>query len=131
MSDKKVPMTERTLDQTAPEVIPYLRPHMDVLDVGCGPGVITMDIAEIVNPGTVYGIDPDVDRTKKAKEISGTRNITNADFSTMDAHELSFEDDTFDMALSTTALHAFREPIRALREQKRVAKKGGWVLAAI
>ena len=38
-------------------LLPYLRAGMQVLDCGCGPGSITLGLAEVVAPGTVVGID--------------------------------------------------------------------------
>ena len=50
-------LQERTLGKSAPELLPYLKPGMSVLDVGCGPGTLTMEVANIVAPGQVVGTD--------------------------------------------------------------------------
>ena len=41
----------RTVDNSAAYLAPHLRPGLDVLDVGCGPGTITVDLAQRVAPG--------------------------------------------------------------------------------
>jgi ubiquinone/menaquinone biosynthesis C-methylase UbiE len=45
------------VDNSAAYLIPHLRPGLAVLDVGCGPGTITLDLAHRVAPGSVVGID--------------------------------------------------------------------------
>jgi len=46
----------RTVENSAGYLAPALRPGMDVLDVGCGPGTITVDLAARVAPGRVVGL---------------------------------------------------------------------------
>ena len=48
----------RTVASSAAYLIPQLRPGARVLDVGCGPGTITADLAARVAPGPVVGIEP-------------------------------------------------------------------------
>ena len=47
----------RTAGNSAGYLLPHLGPGMAVLDVGCGPGTITLDLARLVAPGTVVGVD--------------------------------------------------------------------------
>lgn len=49
--------TSRTAENSAAYLLGSLRPGMEVLDVGCGPGTITVDLARLVAPGRVTGID--------------------------------------------------------------------------
>lgn len=65
---------KRTLDNTVPDLRSYLTSGLRVLDVGCGPGSITLDVAEAVAPGQITGLDIVADRIhlagKLAKRIS-------------------------------------------------------------
>src|SRR5271163_3663638 len=47
----------RTAENSAAYLLPHLRPGMDLLDVGCGPGTITTDLAASVGQGRVIGVD--------------------------------------------------------------------------
>lgn len=120
---------ERTLEDRFPELIPYLRAGATVLDVGCGPGTITMGVAEAVKPGAVVGIDPSADRIEAATTLARQQDLPNVTFNVGDAHNLEFPDDTFDVVYSHTVVHHLIDPVQAFREQRRVAKPGGWVIA--
>src|SRR4029078_5394202 len=50
--------TWRTAENSAGYLLAVLRPGLDLLDVGCGPGTITVDLAARVAPGRVLGLDP-------------------------------------------------------------------------
>jgi SAM-dependent methyltransferase len=130
MTERKIPFTERALDTDVPEILPYLRAGNSVLDVGCGPGTITRGVAQRVSPGQVVGIDAAADMISRANELAAERPLRNLSFRVMDMHALDFADATFDVVFSHTAFHGFVDPVRALKEQKRVTKKGGWVIAS-
>ena len=57
----------RTVENSAAYLIPALRPGLDLLDVGCGPGTITVDLAARVAPGRVVGIDVSADPLDEAR----------------------------------------------------------------
>lgn len=120
---------ERTLENNFPELIPYLRVGANVLDIGCGPGTITLGVAGVVVPGDVVGIDPGADRIDAANQLAKERGIMNVSFKVGDAHDLDFPDNAFDVVYSHTVVHHLIDPVKAFREQKRVAKPGGWVIA--
>src|ERR687893_2190455 len=57
----------RTVENSAAYLIPSLKPGLDLLDVGCGPGTITVDLASRVAPGRVVGIDVSADPLEEAR----------------------------------------------------------------
>ena len=131
MNRLQEPPSKRTLDEDIPELKQYLKPGAKVLDVGCGFGTITLGVADIVDPGEVVGVDPGKDRVDVALEWSGqVTHPGNITFQVGDSHQLDFPDDTFDVVYSHTVLHFFLDPVMGLKEQKRVSKKGGWVIAS-
>lgn len=80
--------TWRTVDNSAAYLAAYFVPGASVLDVGCGPGTITADIA--ARGATVIGIDAAPDVVAKAQELG-------VDARVGDAYALEFPDDTFDV----------------------------------
>ena len=106
-------------------LLPYLKPNFAVLDCGCGVGSITLDIAELVAPGPVIGIDLDEDQLEIARAQAQQRGLTNVSFETGNIYTLRFADHTFDVVLAHTLLIHLSEHVRALREMRRVLKAGG------
>ena len=106
----------------------YLRKHLvngkSVLDVGCGPGNLTADIAELVHPGAVVGVDIAGDVIEVAKAEFASRSIS---FEVADIYSLNYPDDSFDVVHAHQVLQHLGNPIAALHEMKRVVKKAGLV----
>jgi len=119
--------TWRTAQNSAAYLLPYLKPGMKVLDVGCGPGTITADLATFVPEGHVTGLDSVADVLDKARTYAAERSITNVDFASGDGHALPFPDDTFDVAHAHQVLQHVTDPAQLLREMRRVTKPGGIV----
>ncbi|HEY5173370.1 MAG TPA: methyltransferase domain-containing protein, partial [Acidimicrobiia bacterium] len=59
----------RTVANSAGYLAPSLRPGLDLLDVGCGPGTITLDLARRLHPGRVVGIDASSEVIAEASEL--------------------------------------------------------------
>jgi ubiquinone/menaquinone biosynthesis C-methylase UbiE len=131
MSQTKEPPHYRTLAADIPELMPFLKSGMKVLDVGCGFGTITMGVAEVVAPGEVVGLDPGKTYIDGAREWAAANpHISNITFHVGDSHHLEFPDNTFNVVYSNTVLHFFLDPVLGLKEQKRVTKPGGWVIGS-
>lgn len=122
--------TWRTAQNSAAYLLPHLRPGQTLLDVGCGPGTITADLAGLVAPGRVVAIDsaqPVLDQAAAHAEAAGVGG--RIEFAVGDVHELEFEDDTFDVVHAHQVLQHLGDPVQALREMRRVCKPGGIVAA--
>lgn len=117
--------TWRTAENSASYLLPLLAPGTSVLDIGSGPGTITADFARIVAPGTVIGIDAAADVIAKAKADTASLGLTNLSFSTGDAYDLEFADNTFDVVHAHQVLQHVGDPVAMLREMRRVAAVGG------
>jgi ubiquinone/menaquinone biosynthesis C-methylase UbiE len=116
----------RTADQQAAFVLPYLRPGMNLLDIGCGPGTITLGLAQAVAPGHVTGIDHDRLHIEEARALAADQGVVNVTFQIGDAFSLPFEDGTLDAAFENNVFtHLARNAVRAAREVYRVLKPQG------
>ena len=115
----------RTVENSAAYVAPRFVPGARVLDVGCGPGTITVDIADRVAPGRVIGIDASADVIDQARrDASG---VDNVEFATGDVYALDFPDSSFDVVHAHQVLQHLSDPVGALREMRRVCKPDGVV----
>ena len=117
----------RTAEDCAAYLLPELKPGMMLLDVGCGPGSITVDLAERVAPGQVIGLDRSDDVLTQAAELAALRGIENATFVSGNIYDLEFDDDTFDVVHAHQVLQHLTDPVAALYEMRRVVKPGGIV----
>src|SRR6478736_2281459 len=101
----------RTAADSAAYLLPHLRPGLSVLDVGCGPGTITLDLAEAVAPGGVVGLDVVPEPLEAARANAEARGDTTTEFGVGDVYDLDLPDDS----------------VAALREMRRVCRPGGLV----
>jgi ubiquinone/menaquinone biosynthesis C-methylase UbiE len=119
--------TWRTAENSAGFLLSHLQRGQSVLDVGCGPGTISVDIARLVTPGSVTGIDLSREVIELARRnTEGTRGA-NVTFHVGDVYDLQFADSSFDVVYAHQVLQHLSDPIRALREMRRVLTRGGLV----
>ena len=119
----------RTAADSAAYLLPHLKPGLSVLDVGCGPGTITADLAARVTPGSVTAVDQSADVLGVARAEVQQHGLSNVSFATADVHRLDFPDGTFDVVHAHQVLQHVADPVGALREMKRVCAPGGIVAA--
>lgn len=115
-------VARRRLDANAAFLVPYLKPGTAVLDCGCGPGSVTLDIAERIGDGTVVGVDMSESQVRIGMRCAAQRALRNASFRQGNAYTLPFADASFDVVFSHALLEHLSDPGKALREFRRVLK---------
>jgi SAM-dependent methyltransferase len=116
-------MRKRSAAQHAAFFTPWLRPGMRVLDCGCGPGTVTLDLARLVCPGQVVGIDLEATQLVAAQRAMPRQ--TNAWLGAASIYNLPFANGQFDAVFSHALFEHLREPVQALSEVRRVLRPSG------
>jgi ubiquinone/menaquinone biosynthesis C-methylase UbiE len=121
----------RTAKDSAAYLLPHLRPGLSVLDVGCGPGTITMGLAQLVSSpdgaGRATGLDRSEEVVAEASRLAAEQGVGNVGFTDGNIYDLPYGDGTFDVVHAHQVLHHLVDPVAALREMRRVARPGGIV----
>ncbi len=116
----------RTAESSAGYLLGHLRPGMTLLDVGCGPGTITRDLARRLAPGRVIGVDASAEVIAEARSgVEGDG--SSVSFEVGDLFDLAFEDGSFDVVHAHQVLQHVGDPLAALAEMRRVCRPGGIV----
>lgn len=116
---------ERTAEDSAAFLLPHLDESMRLLDVGCGPGTITCDLARRVE--AVVGIEPAEGVLSTARSTASARDVQNVQFQIGSVYDLDFDDHTFDVVYAHQVLQHLSDPVAALGEMVRVTRPGGIV----
>lgn len=117
----------RTAQNSIPYLLPSIKPDMKILDVGCGPGTIAVDLAKLVPSGHLTGVEYLAAPLEAARSHAAREQVQNIDFRVGDVHALEFADGSFDVVHAHQVLQHVRDPVQGLREMRRVARKGGIV----
>jgi ubiquinone/menaquinone biosynthesis C-methylase UbiE len=120
-------LTARTLANSHPVLLGLLRSGLSVLDVGCGPGTVTAEIARRVIPGAVVGMDINPEMTRAAEESNPPGETPNLVFYTGDVCTSEW-DGEFDVVNSARALQWIRDPELALCRMAEAVTPGGRVV---
>ena len=114
----------RTVENSAAYLLPHLKPGLRLLDVGCGPGTITADLAQRLGASRVCGIDASADIVDDAR-----REYPDIEFTVGDVNHLPFDDASWDIVHAHQLLQHVSDPVAALKEMRRVVRPGGIVAA--
>lgn len=82
----------RTAENSAQYLMARLQSGQSLLDVGCGAGSITCDLAALVAPGLVTGIDTSREALDQAADLVAERGLGNVELRLGDGHDLDFAD---------------------------------------
>jgi ArsR family transcriptional regulator len=101
----------------------HLLPPLDVADIGCGEGYLTLEAARWAR--SVVAIDRSDEVLERARALATRRRVTNIQWKKGDLTRLPLGDATVDVALLSQALHHAADPEQALTEAVRVLRPGG------
>jgi SAM-dependent methyltransferase len=103
-----------------------IEPTMRVLDVGCGPGALTVELARRLGPGSVSAVDP-----SDAFVVACARRSPGVDVRVGPAEALPFSARSFDVALMQLVLNFVDDAYASVAEVRRVVRPGGTVAACV
>ncbi|KUJ08156.1 S-adenosyl-L-methionine-dependent methyltransferase [Mollisia scopiformis] len=115
---------ERTAKTSCQYLLPHVTKSAKILDVGCGPGIITADLAKIASDGSTIGVDNSEGIIKQAS--TSFPDVPNLKYQVGDATNLKdFADNSFDIVHAHQLLVHISNPVPVLKEFYRVCKPGG------
>ena len=117
----------RTAENSAGYLLPHLRPGLELLDIGTGPGTITADLADRVAPGSVTAVEATDAALAITRAEIERRGCASVSFVVADAHDLPMASGSFDVVHAHQVLQHVADPVVALRQMMRVCRPGGVV----
>lgn len=118
-------LERRSAQSSAAHLLPHLAPGQRLLDFGCGPGTISVGLAEAVQPGVLHGLDMEASQIEIARAAALAGGHANMEMRTGDVTEMPFEDGFFDVAHCNAVLMHVPDTLATLAEVRRVLKPGG------
>jgi ubiquinone/menaquinone biosynthesis C-methylase UbiE len=116
---------KRTAETNAAFFLPNLKPGMRLLDVGCGPGSITVGLALRVEPAHTVGIDTSESVIETARSLAKAKPVRHLTFEVGNIYESRFPDESFDAIFAHQVLQHLRRPVDALRQFRALLTSGG------
>jgi ubiquinone/menaquinone biosynthesis C-methylase UbiE len=101
-----------------------LHPGDRILDLGCGTGTLLENLLTVAPEAEMFGLDPCAEMLNVARQ----KLPASIDLKLGNATNIPFSRDSFDVLVSTSAFHYFRQPEQAVQEMKRVLKPGGHLI---
>lgn len=115
------PLRHYAHEQQYQSVLRFVEPGMKVLDAGCGEGVLAFLIVQ--KGAHVTGCDISEPNIRECKRLAKERGLSNVEFAVADSEHLPFEDDAFDLVVSSHVLEHLPDFDQGLREALRVSKR--------
>jgi len=117
----------RTAEDCAGYLLEVVEPGDRILDVGCGPGSISIGLARAVGDGHVIGMEVAAEVLVDARALAQGEGVANVEFVEGSVYELDFDDHSFDAVHAHQVLQHLSDPVAALVEMARVVRPGGWI----
>lgn len=120
----------RTAQNSCAYFLDRIAPGQRILDLGCGPGSITMDLAELVGPtGSVTGVDFSPEAIAHAHAAAQERGDNRTQFVVGNLVDVDVEPDSFDIVHAHQVLQHVADPVSALAAMARYCRPGGLIVA--
>jgi SAM-dependent methyltransferase len=119
----------RTAANSAGYLLPHLAAGQHLLDVGCGPGTLTVDLARRVAPGEVVGVDTSAAVVNEARSHAVEAVVSNTRFLIGDFRVAGLASRSFDVVHAHQVLQHLSDPVGALAAMGDLARPGGIVAA--
>lgn len=120
---------DKSYDEIATKINPYLGKEMKVLELACGTGMFTFRLADKVKSWEATDYAENMLKEARMAYEKRESKIAGLSFSLQDATNLPYEDESFDAVMIANALHIMPEPEKALSEIRRVLKNDGLLYA--
>ena len=102
-----------------------VQPREQVLDIGCGSGQTTCEVARMARAGGALGVDISASAIERARELARARGVRNVTFECADAQVHRFPQERFDLAMSRFGTMFFDEPVAAFANLRRALRPAG------
>ena len=119
----------RTATNSAGYLLEHLLPGTSLLDVGCGPGTLTADLARLVAPGRVVGVDVSEDVVALARAHVAEAGLPDVELVAGDFRTAGLAPGSFDVVHAHQVLQHLRDPVGALAAMGALARPGGGTVA--
>jgi ubiquinone/menaquinone biosynthesis C-methylase UbiE len=119
----------RTAENSAGYLLSHLAAGRSLLDVGCGPGTLTLSLARRISPGRVVGLDREESVLAEAAARAEQEGLANVEFRLGDVGHLAYDDGSFEIVHAHQLLQHLSDPVAALEEMARVGRPGGLLAA--
>ena len=116
-----IPLIDDLLNQF--KIKDFKNKNLKILDLACGPGLISKNLSSIFPKSEIIGIDISKYSIKLAKK--NCRGIKNVKFIIGSAQNIPFPNDYFDIIICKDSLHHFQNALKSIKEMYRVVKKNG------
>jgi ubiquinone/menaquinone biosynthesis C-methylase UbiE len=116
---------KRTAEADAAFFLPLLKPGMRLLDVGCGPGSITLGLAQRVAPAATIGIDMSPSVIETARSLANEKTTAHLSFEVGNIYQPRFAAESFDAVFAHQVLQHLRQPIDALGRMRALLARDG------